>query len=73
MLFVCFLFLCFFHIHLLFEHYFMASLQEMQSAIGRTTHERDRVLADMERIEQVHYAHFTTKGQHCCFDTPPER
>lgn len=28
-------------------------LQEMQSAIGRTTNERDRVLADMERIEQV--------------------
>ena len=28
-------------------------MQEMQSAIGRTTHERDRVLADMERIEQV--------------------
>ena len=28
-------------------------LQEMQSAIGRTTSERDRVLADMERIEQA--------------------
>ena len=31
----------------------MLVLQEMQNAIGRTTHERDRVLADMERIEQV--------------------
>ena len=50
-LFVCFFVL--FYFHLLFEHSLMSALQEMQSAIGRTTHERDRVLADMERIEQV--------------------
>ncbi len=34
------------------KHSFESKLQEMQSAIGRTTNERDRVLADMERIEQ---------------------
>ncbi len=36
-----------------FTLHVMRALQEMQSAIGRTTSERDRVLADMERIEQA--------------------
>jgi hypothetical protein len=48
----------------------MLDLQEMQSAIGRTTNERDRVLADMERIEQVRRRSLLTLQRQ--FDISPE-